>query len=463
MKKSILSVILFLSGIVLFAQTKDEQTLKEIYKSSLTNSKCYSWLDYLSNKIGSRLSGSASAEKAVQYTKAQLETLGLDRVYLQEVMVPKWVRGEKETAYIQDNKTKINVPICALGGSVATSKNGLTAEVIEVHSIKELEALGNKIKGKIVFFNRPMEDAQIEAFNAYSGCVDQRYAGAMEASKFGALGTIVRSMNLRLDDFPHTGAQSYGDISKSQYIPSAAISTNGAELLSKKLKNNPKLKFYFKQSCKQMDDVLSYNVIGEIKGSEHPENIMVVGGHLDSWDLADGSHDDGAGVVQSMEVVNIFKNLGYKPKNTIRVVLFMNEENGGKGGKKYEELAQANNENHIFALESDSGGFSPRGFSLESDDANFNKILGWKNLFEPYLIHSFVKGHAGSDIGPLTSKTLVKAGLKPDSQRYFDYHHALNDTFDAVNKRELELGAATMASLMYLIDQNGTQASKEVQ
>ena len=460
MRKATFLAVLFLNGITLFAQTKEEQSLKEIYKSSLTNSKCYSWLDYLSNKIGSRLSGSASAEKAVKYTKAQLETLGLDRVYLQEVMVPKWVRGEKETAFIQDNNTKINVPICALGGSVATSKNGLTAEVIEVHSIAELEALGAKIKGKIVFFNRPMEDEQIEAFNAYGGCVDQRFAGAKEASKFGALGTIVRSMNLRLDDFPHTGAQSYGDIPKSQYIPTAAISTNGAELLSKKLKSNPKLKFYFKQSCKQMDDVLSYNVIGEIKGSEHPENIMVVGGHLDSWDLADGSHDDGAGVVQSMEVVNIFKNLGYKPKNTIRVVLFMNEENGGKGGKKYEELAQANKENHIFALESDSGGFSPRGFSLESDDANFNKILGWKDLFEPYLIHSFVKGHAGSDIGPLTSKALVKAGLKPDSQRYFDYHHALNDTFDAVNKRELELGAATMASLMYLIDQNGIEVVK---
>ncbi|MFE3848588.1 M20/M25/M40 family metallo-hydrolase [Flavobacterium sp. LB3P45] len=460
MRKTTFLAVLFLNGITLFAQTKEEQTLKEIYKSSLTNSKCYSWLDYLSNKIGSRLSGSASAEKAVQYTKTQLETLGLDRVYLQEVMVPKWVRGEKETAFIQDNNTKINVPICALGGSVATAKNGLTAEVIEVHSITELEALGAKIKGKIVFFNRPMEKEQIETFNAYSGCVDQRFTGAKEASKFGALGTIVRSMNLRLDDFPHTGAQSYGDIKKLQYIPVAAISTNGAELLSKKLKSNPKLKFYFKQSCKQMDDVLSYNVIGEIKGSEHPENIMVVGGHLDSWDLADGSHDDGAGVVQSMEVVNIFKNLGYKPKNTIRVVLFMNEENGGKGGKKYEELAQANKENHIFALESDSGGFSPRGFSLESDDANFNKILGWKDLFEPYLIHSFVKGHAGSDIGPLTSKALVKAGLKPDSQRYFDYHHALNDTFDAVNKRELELGAATMASLMYLIDQSGIEVVK---
>lgn len=455
MKKTTFLAVLFFNGITLFAQTTEEQTIKAIYKSSLTNSKCYSWLDYLSNKVGARLSGSANAEKAVQYTKAQLETLGLDSVYLQEVMVPKWVRGEKETAYILYNKTKINVPVCALGGSVATSKNGLTAEVIEVYSIKELEALGAKIKGKIVFFNRPMADEQIETFNAYSGCVDQRYAGAKEASKFGAVGTIVRSMNLRLDDFPHTGAQSYGDIPKSQYIPTAAISTNGAELLSKTLKSNSTLKFYLKMSCQQMDDALSYNVIGEIKGSERPENIMVVGGHLDSWDLADGSHDDGAGVVQSMEVVNIFKNLGYKPKNTIRVVLFMNEENGGKGGKKYEELSKKNKENHIFALESDSGGFSPRGFSFEADDANFNKIVSWKNLFEPYLIHSFVKGHSGSDIEPLTSKSIVKAGLKPDSQRYFDYHHALNDKFDAINKRELELGAATMASLMYLMDQNG--------
>ncbi|MFT7164372.1 MAG: hypothetical protein ACI9CZ_000945, partial [Flavobacterium sp.] len=292
-------------------------------------------------------------------------------------------------------------------------------------------------------------------FHAYSGAVDQRYDGAKEASKFGAVGTIVRSMNLRLDDFPHTGAQSYGDIPKSQYIPTAAISTNAAELLSKKLKRNSKLKFYFKQSCEQFDDVLSHNVVGEIKGTEHPEKIMVVGGHLDSWDLADGSHDDGAGVVQSMEVANIFKNLGYKPKNTIRVVLFMNEENGLRGGKKYEELSLANKENHIFALESDSGGFSPRGFSLECDDSQFDMISSFEKVFEPYLIHSFVKGHSGSDIGPLTSKNIVKAGLKPDSQRYFDYHHAANDKFDAVDKRELELGAGTMASLMYLIDQNG--------
>jgi hypothetical protein len=456
MKKNIILSLLIVNSINLFAQSKDEQFFKDIYHSALTNSQCYSWLDHLSNDIGSRLSGSAGAAKAVEYTKKQMETLGFDKVYLQEVMVPHWVRGEKETAYIQDKKIKINVPICALGGSIATPKNGLTAEVIEIHSFDEMKALGaDKIKGKIVFYNRPMDNGVIEAFDAYSGAVDQRYAGAEEASKMGAVATIVRSMNLRLDDFPHTGAQSYGDIPKENYIPTAAISTNGAELLSKSLKNNPNLKFYFKQSCYQLEDVLSYNVVGEINGTVHPENIMVVGGHLDSWDLADGSHDDGAGVVQSMEVMNIFRNLKYKPKNTLRVVLFMNEENGRRGGTKYEELSLANNENHIFALESDEGGFTPRGFSFECDAANLNKIVGWENLFEPYLINSFVNGHTGSDIEPLTSKKIVKAGLKPDSQRYFDYHHAANDKFDAINKRELELGAGTMAALIYMIDQNG--------
>jgi hypothetical protein len=458
MKKKLLLSLLIVNSVALFAQNKDEQFFKEIYNSALTNSQCYSWLDHLSNDIGSRLSGSEGAAKGVEYTKKQMETLGFDKVYLQEVMVPHWVRGEKETAYIQDKKTKIIVPICALGGSIATPKKGLIAEVIEVHSFEEMKALGaDKIKGKIVFYNRPMNNGAIEAFDAYSGAVDQRYAGAKEASNMGAVGTIVRSMNLRLDDYPHAGGQSYGDIPKEKYIPTAAISTNAAELLSKTLKSNPNLKFYFKQSCQQLEDALSYNVVGEIKGTEHPENIIVVGGHLDSWDLADGSHDDGAGVVQSMEVMNVFKNLNYKPRNTLRIVLFMNEENGLRGGKKYQELSLANKENHIFALESDEGGFTPRGFSLECDDTNFNKITNWKTLFEPYLIHSFVKGHSGSDIGPLTGKKIVKAGLKPDSQRYFDYHHAANDTFDAVNKRELELGAGTMAALIYMVDQNSLE------
>lgn len=456
MKK--ITLFLLLQASLSFSQTTDEQMLKQIYKSALTDSKCYSWLDNLSNKIGSRLSGSIGAEKAVLYTKNELETLGLDKVYLQEVMVPKWVRGEKEVAYLINGKKKISFPICALGMSVATPKEGLTANIIEVKSLEELKALGSdKVKGKIIFFNRPMNPEFVETFHAYGSCVDQRSSGAREAGELGALGVIVRSMNLRLDDFPHTGSTNYKDIAIDKRIPAAAISTNGAEALSKLLKENPNAKLFFKQSCKQYDDVVSYNVVGEITGTEFPNRIMVVGGHLDSWDLGDGSHDDGAGCVQSMAVLEMFKKLNYKPKNTIRAVLFMNEENGVKGGLKYEELSNKNGENHIFALESDSGGFTPRGFSIDADDTNFSKISSWKNIFEPYLIHIFRKGHSGVDIGPLKSDKIVKVGLQPDSQRYFDYHHAANDTFDAVNKRELELGAASMASLMYLFDQYGLQ------
>ena len=453
-----LTILFLLFSSTIFAQSTDEKILSEIYKSALTKSKCYGWLDDLSNKIGSRLSGSIGAEKAVQYTKTQLETLGLDKVYLQEVMVPKWVRGSKEIAYFQVGKQKINFDICALGGSVATIKSGINAEIIEVKSLDELKTLGEtKIKGKIVFFNRPMNPEFIETFKAYSSCVDQRSSGAREAGKLGALAVIVRSMNLRLDDLPHTGSTNYGDTPENSKIPAAAISTNGAEKLSKLLIQNPTAKLFFKQSCQMFPDVLSYNVVAEIKGSENPEKIIVVGGHLDSWDLGDGSHDDGAGCVQSMEVLNILKNIGYKPKNTIRAVMFMNEENGVRGGNKYEELSNLNKENHIFALESDSGGFSPRGFSIEGDDKYFDKICTYKNIFEPYLIHKFIKGHSGVDIGPLKSTKIVKVALQPDSQRYFDHHHAANDTFDAVNKRELELGAATMTSLIYLIDQHGIE------
>lgn len=453
MKKLILISILYSS--IVFSQT-DEEMLKQIHKVALTESNCYSWLDDLSNVIGSRLSGSEGADKAVIYTKQQMEKLGLDKVYLQEVMVPKWVRGEKEMAYLKIGKENVSFPICALGLSVATPKKGITANVIEVKTLEELTSLGaEKVKGKIIFFNRPMNPEFIETFHAYGSCVDQRSSGAREAGKLGAVGVIVRSMNLLLDDLPHTGMTNYGDVLMENRIPAAAISTNGAEKLSQLLKSNPNAQLFFKQSCETHDDVLSYNVIGEITGSENPDKILVVGGHLDSWDLGDGSHDDGAGCVQSMEVLEIFKKMNYKPKNTIRAVLFMNEENGVRGGNKYEEESNKNHENHIFALESDSGGFSPRGFSIDANEENFTKISSWKDLFEPYLIHLFRKGHSGVDIGPLKSQKIVKAGLTPDSQRYFDYHHAANDTFDAVNKRELELGAAAMTSLMFLIDKYG--------
>ncbi|WP_407659259.1 M28 family peptidase [Maribacter dokdonensis] len=439
------------------SQSKDEVQIKKMYDLALTEGKGYEWLNYLSNQIGGRLSGSVQAQQGVDYTKSQLDSLGVDRVWLQPVMVPKWVRGTPEFAYFETTPgITTNVAICALGGSVATPPKGIKANIIEVEGVEQLTTLGkDEIEGKIVFFNRPMDATEINTFTAYSNCVDQRYAGALEASKYGALGVIVRSMNLRLDDFPHTGSMTYGDQPESERIPAAAISTNAAEMLSTSLKLNPEINFYFKQNCKQFKDVESYNVIAEIKGSEKPEEIIVVGGHLDSWDLGDGSHDDGAGCVQSMEVLNLFKKTGYKPKRTVRVVLFMNEENGLRGGNKYAEVAISNNEKHIFALESDSGGFTPRGFTFDSSQENFEKVLKWKNLFEPYLVHYFEKGFAGADIGPLKKDGLVMAGLRPDSQRYFDHHHAENDTFEHVNRRELQLGAATMASLVYLVDAYG--------
>lgn len=439
------------------AQTDDEKQLRAIYDAALVDGKAYNWLNHLSNQIGGRLSGSIQAQQAVDYTKRQMDSLGLDRVWLQPVMVPKWVRGNPEFAYIETSPgITSNVAITALGGSVATGGRGVKTQVIEVNGIEELKTLGKeKISGKIVFFNRPMDASQINTFDAYGGCIDQRYSGAEEAAKYEALGVIVRSMNLRLDDYPHTGAMSYGDTPVNQRIPAAAISTKGADFLSTTLKLNPELNFFFKLNCKQLEDVESFNVIGEIKGSTNPEEIMVVGGHLDSWDLGDGSHDDGAGSVQSMEVLRLLKKSGYKPKRTIRAVLFMNEENGLRGGNKYAEIAQSKNENHVFALESDSGGFTPRGFSFDCSDENLKQAQSWSKLFEPYYIHLFVKGYAGADIGPLKNDKMVMAGLQPDSQRYFDYHHAENDTFEHVNRRELELGAASMASLVYLFDKYG--------
>jgi hypothetical protein len=456
--KFFLTILVILLSFNLSAQD-DAEMFKTIYKQSLTNGKSYEWLDHLSNNIGSRLSGSLGAERAVEYTKEELEKLGLDKVWLQPVMVPRWVRGLPEFAYIETapgQTTQVN--ICALGGSVATQAGGLKANVIEVQGIDELKALGrSKVEGKIVFFNRPMQPDLIQTFEAYGGCADQRYSGAYEAGKLGAAGVIVRSLNLRLDDLPHTGAMTYGDLPVSQRIPSAAISTNDANLLSSLLSLDKNLKFYFKQHCKQLPDVQSYNVIGQITGSEFPNEYILVGGHLDSWDLGDGSHDDGAGVVQSMDVLRLLKESGIKPKRSIRVVLFMNEENGLRGAKEYADEAKRKGENHIFSLESDAGGFTPRGFQFDGSEAAFNKVLGWQSLFKPYLIHYFEKGGSGADVGPLKTATNVVAGLRPDSQRYFDHHHASNDTFEHVNKRELELGAATMTALVYLFDKYGIE------
>ncbi|MDP3358490.1 MAG: M20/M25/M40 family metallo-hydrolase [Lutibacter sp.] len=430
----------------------DSIVVRQLFNSALSNGKSYQWLDHLSNNIGGRLSGSPQAQQAVEWGEKLMKDLGFDKVWLQPVMVPHWVRGEKEVAYFTIGKIKYDVAICALGGSVPTPKKGVSGEVVEVNSLAEAEALGEKLRGKIVFFNRPFEDTHIETFKSYGGCVDQRGGGAKVTGKFGVLGVIVRSMTHSIDNFPHTGAMGYGDIPDNEKVPAAAISTIAANLLSEKLKENPNLKFYFKQSCETLPDAPSFNVIGEMTGSEFPDAYITVGGHLDSWDLGDGAHDDGAGIVQSIEVLRLFQLNGIKPKHTIRAVLFMNEENGLRGGRKYAEEAKNNNEIHVAALESDSGGFTPRGFSVDANGENVALVKSWKSLLAPYGLHDVQVGYAGADIGPLKSETITLMSYRPDSQRYFDYHHAATDTFDKVNKRELELGAASMASLIYLLD-----------
>ncbi len=440
------------SNLLSTEEKTDSTNIKHLFNTALTEGQSYEWLRDLTQNIGGRLSGSPEAQQAVEWGEKLMKEVGLDSVWLQPVMVPHWVRGEKEQAYYTVNGKKIKVAICALGFSIATPKNGITAEVIEVKSLDETEELGDQLKGKIVFFNRPFENRLINTFRAYGGCVGQRVFGAAVAAKYDAAGVIVRSMTNGIDNYPHTGTMSYRNLPEEKYIPAAAISTVAAESLSTVLKTNPKLQFYFKQSCQNLPDAPSFNVVGQINGSENPDKVIVVGGHLDSWDLGEGAHDDGTGIVQSLEVAYLFKKNKIQPKNSLRVVFFMNEENGNRGAKEYARLAKVNKEIHIGGLESDAGGHTPRGFSIDANESNTSLVKSWKKLLAPYGLHDLVKGGSGADISPLKDDAVTLVGYRPDSQRYFDYHHTATDTFDKVNKRELELGSASMSSLIYLMD-----------
>ncbi|GAB3825544.1 M28 family peptidase [Hymenobacter jeollabukensis] len=432
----------------------DSLNLRKIYDEALLRGQSYDNLRYLCQNIGARLSGSPQAEQAVQWGKQTMEKLGFDRVYLQEVMVPHWVRGAKEKASFKAGKGKNqDVAVCALGGSVGTGGK-LKAKVVEVRSWDELAKLpDDQVKGRFVFFNRPFDDKLIEPGQAYGGAVDQRGRGPVEAAKRGAVGALVRSMTSAKDDFPHTGTTRYDD--KVTKVPAAALSTLAADRLSAALKQDAGLEFELEMACQSLPEVKSYNVVGEIKGSKHPDEIITVGGHLDSWDLAQGAHDDGTGCVQSMEALRLLLAAGLRPERTVRAVLFMNEENGNRGGTKYAELAKAAGEKHLAAIESDGGGFTPRGFGVEGSPAVVAKLQQWRPLLAPYHAGDIAAGHGGTDIGPLKGQAQALIGYDCDSQRYFDIHHTAADTFDKVHRRELELGGAGMASLIYLLSKYG--------
>lgn len=450
MKTYLLLFIVFLS-INGFSQN-DSTFIRNIYSEALSNGRAYEDLRSLCKDVGARLSGSAEAQMAVEWSKMTMEKYGFDKVYLQEIMVPHWERGTKESGWIRHEKGQLQkVNMLALGGSIGT-EGILQAELVEFNNLDELKkAKRSKVEGKIVFLNQPMDEQQINTFKAYGGCYAIRGNGAVEASKLGAKAVIIRSIGMPIDEHPHTGSMHYED--GTPKIPAAAVSTQDAEMIGELLKKQD-LEFVMEMDCRSYPDVPSFNVIAEMTGKSKPNEIITFGGHLDSWDTGEGAHDDGAGVIHCMEALRILKELKYKPEHTLRVVFFMNEENGNMGGKTYATWSKERGEKQIAALESDRGGFAPRGFHCDGSPEQVKLLESFAPLFKQYELHIFEKGYGGVDIGPLKSsfEGIPLFGFVPDSQRYFDFHHAPSDVFENVNKRELELGAAAIGSMIYLLD-----------
>ena len=429
---------------------------KRILEAGLKELEAFSMLQELTSKAAHRLSGSQGAAVAVELTRQMMERRGFDNVHLESIIVPHWVRGPVEKATIVKTASREGIPltICALGGSIATAAEGIEAEAVEVKSFDELKALGSRARGKIIFYNRPLDPTKLGTFEAYSGAVDQRSRGAIEAARLGGVAVLVRSMTQALDDVPHTGTMNYADTVRK--IPAGAVSTVGADFLSGLLKREKTVRVNLTLTCQILPDVPSANVVGEITGSEKPSEIIVVGGHLDCWDKGTGAHDDGAGCMHAIEVLNIIKKLGLKPKRTIRAVMFMNEENGQRGGKGYPVAPERKGEIHVAAVESDRGGFAPRGFSVQGDSTLLKKVFRWKPLFEQLNAGQISNGGSGTDVSPLVEKSHA-AGFRllVESHRYFDYHHSDNDTIDKVHPRELEMGAIVESLLCYLISEEG--------
>lgn len=434
------------------AQYQDSVNIRKIYDYYLTEGKAYKNLEVLCKTIGGRLSGSAQAAKSVEWAKEAMYAAGADTVYLQPCMVTHWERGAKEMCVATYPGKRLSLNVCALGGSTATPVAGINAGVVEVKNFEELKSMGEKnlIKGKVVFYNVAFNPKNISTGQSYGETVKYRYIGAVKASKYGAVATLVRSMSSSNNDSPHTGAMTYD--SADVKIPAFALSYKAADDLAAALKNDSKLLVQLKSSCKTFKDTASFNVIGELRGKEKPDEYIIAGGHLDSWDNGEGAHDDGAGIVQCIDLMGMYKKAGIKPRHSIRAIAYMNEENGLGGGKAYAKEAEKKKWKHIAAIETDGGGFTPRGFGVDTTAGMYKQALTWKPLFEPYLISRINRGGGGADIGPLEKFGVPCIGFEPDSQRYFDIHHTADDTFDKVNKRELELGGAAIGSLIYLID-----------
>jgi hypothetical protein len=461
MKKFLYTLALSGGSLMAFGQQpqamNDSAMIASIYAEVMTHAECYENLRYLCKNIGHRLAGSESAQRAIDWGKNVLEKSTPGHVSLMPVEVPHWTRGAYEFGGYSTEGLAKEVALTALGGSVGTEGKKITAEVIEVKNFDELKALGeDKVKGKIVFFNKPLDATLINTGAAYGGGYPIRGQGPSEAAKLGAVACLIRSLTTAEDNYPHTGATNYEkDVAR---IPAAALSAVASRQLSQDLKNNPSLQFCLQLSCEAFDRTVQANVIAEIPGTEFPQEYITVGGHLDSWDIGEGAHDDGTGIVQSIEMIRTLQAIGYKPKRTIRAVLFINEEFGNDGGETYAKRCKESGLVHVAAIESDGGGFTPLGFNCDLSDKQFELASSWLPLLEPYNLFRFRRGGSGVDIRPLKDDRIALFGLNVDGQRYFDYHHTNNDRFEYVNKRELELGAAAMTALVFLLDQSGIPA-----
>jgi len=400
------SAILFLSVFVLAISGQDiqkpnPQTIaNRMVQTALAERQAYHWLEDLCTKIGPRLSGSAAAVRAAQWAADILAANGADTVWLQPVTVPHWVRGPVEELTVHaGNDHSESLSITALGGTIGTPPEGITAPVIRLKNFDELKARRQEVAGKIVFFDFPMDAKKVNTFRAYGEAVQYRVFGAIRAAQYGARAVLIRSVTTRYDDVPHTGVMIYADSVRK--IPAAALSWQGANQLNELLKKNPNVTVTLRLSAQILPDTLNYNVIGEIRGTEKPDEIIVVGGHLDSWDAGCGAHDDGAGIVQAMEVLSLFHRLNIRPKRTIRCVLFINEENGSRGARAYAEFAKTEGRMHYASMESDRGGFTPRGFTTSADSAIIQQMQAWLPYLRMARIEWIRKGGSGADVSKI--------------------------------------------------------------
>ena len=435
---------------------QDSVMVARIHQQVLGEGRCYEDLRVLCKEVGPRLSGSPAADAAIVWGGKTLQAVGAGEVRMQPVIVPHWERGGLEQAWLRVNGGEREpLRVAALGGSVGTAGD-IEGDVAVFRDFAELDSLGEEgLAGRIAFFNRPMDPLMINAGSAYGGAYEQRSKGAVESARHGGMAALVRSLTHAMDTFPHTGGMRYD--SEVKQVPAAAVSTVDARRIARLVQDGAEVRVGLNMGCVLHEDKAQANVIAEWTGTEYPDRYIVVGGHLDSWDIGEGAHDDGAGIVQSIEVLRALHALGYQPRHTLRVVLFINEENGNNGGKTYAQRAREQGEWHVAAVESDAGGDAPRGYSIDASDAGTAAVRSWQEVLGNYGVGDLRRGGAGVDIGPLkkempAGKRPLMVGLRPNSQRYFDYHHSDRDVFENVHERELKLGAAALTSMVYLLD-----------